>query len=247
MAKHFKPKTITRVKTHIIKKAARILHLQFPRSLYKQVQFFRRLIIHGPQWAMDPVFFHLSKMLSGSNRLHQRDKRICTVDDPCFPTGRRNDGQRPHVLADDLLLLFTQLKIALGIGQGKSWMTKTMHAVPLFFLMPVIQIIIMEKRTSDQFILTAANMQFTHPQKTVICDQQTVIISRNIAMLNKLFHLQQPFIPQIEDQTARRLCMNLFFHFASLLSPLSIPQQLIQLHKITVQLSVERGLLCCNH
>lgn len=92
---------------------------------------------------------------------------------------------------DDVSLYICQLKIPLGIAQGKTGMPESMQIVRGVFIVPVIQEIIVQQRAAQQF-------PFSKPQNrpAKMCDSVAVISHGHavkqtgcVAMLRKCLHI----------------------------------------------------------
>ena len=91
------------------------------------------------------------------------------------------------MFSDDFPLYIIQFIFFLRIPQRDSRMPKPMQPLPLrkmLLIMPIVEEIIMQKRTSDQIMLITSDPQLSVDQKTVAGHIYDMTVYRHIAVLD---------------------------------------------------------------
>lgn len=90
---------------------------------------------------------------------------------------------------DNVLFPVCQLIFPQSIAQCRTGMIKSVKRVRILLIrhMPVIEKIIVQKRSPDQLPPAAGNVQSCADGKAASCHTQHMVINRHAAMLNVLF------------------------------------------------------------
>ena len=104
--------------------------------------------------------------------------------------------QRPHMAFDRRHLLFTDSKILSGIHGRNVRMVIAVQVIPMY--MPVIEKIVMQESRAHQPPLIGLQVKPSVHQEGLPCYAHTMVVGRNPAVLNVIFHAKGPRI-QCDD------------------------------------------------